>query len=102
MPNETLSPKQMDVATELAEADTQAVVLARNAEFNKTHMDSVEKACKPDPAVAAIEFALRTDEGMEFLRCWLHGEFLEIRKEWPDAPEAVFVGADPLHPGTKF
>lgn len=50
-----------------------------------------------DAAVAAIEYALRTDEGLEFLRCWLHGEFGSIRKEWPDAPEAVFVGADPLY-----
>lgn len=51
----------------------------------------------PDAAVAAIEYALRTDEGLEFLRCWQHGDFAAIRKEWPDAPEAVFIGADPMH-----
>ena len=50
-----------------------------------------------DAAVAAIEYSLATDEGIEFLRCWLHGNFEAIRREWPDAPEAVFVGADPLH-----
>lgn len=48
-------------------------------------------------AVAAIQFALETDGGLEFLRCWNEGEFDVIRQEWPDAPEAVFVGADPLH-----
>jgi len=48
-------------------------------------------------AIAAIEFALKTDEGLEFLRCWHQGDFQAIRKEWPEAPEAVFIGADPLH-----
>jgi antitoxin component of MazEF toxin-antitoxin module len=52
---------------------------------------------KNDAAVAAMKFAVGTDEGMAFLHCWLHGEFDVIRKEWPEAPEAVFVGADPLH-----
>jgi len=50
-------------------------------------------------AVAAMEFALMScdtdDEGMTFLRCWFHGDFDAIRKEWPEAPEEVFVGADP-------
>lgn len=53
-------------------------------------------------AVAAIEFALQPDsDGLEFLRAWFHGNFEAIRKEWPEAPEAVFIGADPLHPATK-
>lgn len=49
-------------------------------------------------AVAAIQFALNTDEGLAFLRCWNEGNFDAIRREWPEAPDAVFVGADPLHP----
>lgn len=53
-------------------------------------------------AVAAIQYALDTDESTAFLRCWMEGNFAAIRKEWPDAPEAVFVGADPLHPKTKI
>jgi hypothetical protein len=53
-----------------------------------------------NPAVAAIEFALEDDSPMEFLRCWFYGDFDAIRREWPDAPEEVFIGADPLHPGT--
>lgn len=52
---------------------------------------------KGDAAVAAMKFAIGTDEGMAFINCWLHGDFDAIRKEWPDAPEAVFVGADPTH-----
>ena len=51
-------------------------------------------------AVAAIQFALETDDGMAFLCCWNEGNFEAIRREWPEAPEAVFVGADPLHPAT--
>lgn len=63
----------------------------------------VDAALPSNPAIAAIEYALKTDgEGLTFLRCWMHGEFPEIRAEWPDAPEAVFIGADPLHPETKI
>ena len=54
----------------------------------------------PNAAVAAIQFALETDEGLAFLRCWNEGNFEAIRREWPEAPEAVFIGADPLHPAT--
>lgn len=47
--------------------------------------------------VAAIEFALEAEEGIEFLRCWNQGDFDVIRKEWPEAPEAVYIGDDPLY-----
>ncbi|WP_432262962.1 hypothetical protein [Cupriavidus sp. TMH.W2] len=47
-------------------------------------------------AVAAIQFALKTDEGLVFLRCWNEGNFEAIRREWPAAPDA-FIGADPLY-----
>ena len=49
-----------------------------------------------NPAVAAIEFALKTGDGFQFLRLWHSGEFDAIRRGWPDAPESVFIGADPL------
>ena len=52
-------------------------------------------------AIAAIQFALETDEGLTFLRCWNEGDFKAIRDEWPEAPEEVFIGADPLHPETN-
>lgn len=51
----------------------------------------------PDPANAAIQFALEDDDGMDFLRLWNEGEFDSIRRFWPDAPEEVFIGADPLY-----
>lgn len=49
-------------------------------------------------AVAAIEYALhnRDESPMEFLNCWMHGEFDVIRNEWPNVPDEVFIGADPL------
>lgn len=40
-------------------------------------------------AIAAIEYALRADEGLVFLECWLHGQFDIIRNEWSDAPDAI-------------
>lgn len=52
--------------------------------------------CKQSAAVAAIKFALTDPEGMTFLRLWNEGEFDTIRREWPDAPSAVYAGADPL------
>lgn len=53
-------------------------------------------------AVAALQFALDEgdDDPIAFLRCWFEGDFEAIRAEWPKAPEAVFIGADPLHPET--
>lgn len=54
-----------------------------------------------DAAVAAIAFALEKASGdiddIEFLRCWSEGDFDSIRDEWPEAPEEVFIGADPLY-----
>ncbi|HEX4918609.1 MAG TPA: hypothetical protein VFV43_11975 [Limnobacter sp.] len=46
---------------------------------------------------AAIDYALKCgtgDDGLEFLACWREGNFDAIRKEWPDAPSAVFKGAE--------
>lgn len=55
-----------------------------------------------DAAVAAIQYALAptTDEGMAFLEAWNQGDFDVCRREWPDAPQACFIGADPLLPET--
>ncbi|MCQ2994209.1 phosphohydrolase [Pseudomonas syringae] len=51
----------------------------------------------PDPATAAIEFALQDDDGLDFLRLWNEGSFDAIRENWPDAPDDVFIGADTTH-----
>lgn len=50
-----------------------------------------------EASIAAIQFALSAEEGMTFLRIWNEGEFDTIREEWPEAPEEVFIGADPLY-----
>lgn len=55
-----------------------------------------------DAAVAAIQFALETDDGLTFLRLWNQGDFDKTRREWPEAPEAVYIGADPLHQETAI
>lgn len=47
-------------------------------------------------AVAAIQYALSAEEGMEFLRYWNIGQLDRLRVGWPDAPAACYVGADPL------
>lgn len=52
-------------------------------------------------AAAAIQFALTGEEGMAYLRCWNEGNFEACRREWPEAPEDCYIGADPLHPLTK-
>lgn len=54
-------------------------------------------------ALAAIKFAVEAADGIAFLRAWLHGDFPEIRRDWPEAPAAVFVGAEPaVPPGSKL
>ncbi|CRM38988.1 hypothetical protein [Pseudomonas sp. 24 R 17] len=49
------------------------------------------------PATAAIQFALRIDDGMRFLRLFDDGDVDAIRRDWPDAPATIFFGANPLH-----
>lgn len=52
-------------------------------------------------AVAAIAFALQVEHedgsGMDYLRCWNEGDFDACRREWPEAPDECYVGADPLY-----
>lgn len=48
-----------------------------------------------NPAVHAINFALSTDQGIEYLRAWRQGEFDVCRNEWPEAPELCYLGAEP-------
>lgn len=59
-----------------------------------------EQPAPNNPAVAAILYALEADEGFEFLSYWNEGEFDICRRNWPDAPEEVYIGADPMHPKT--
>ena len=70
------------------------------AELASVHLVEAD-LLRPDAAVAAIQFALNDDDGMQFLRLWNGGDFDVIRREWPEAPEEVFIGADPLHKPSK-
>jgi len=47
-----------------------------------------------EASIAAIQFALEAEEGLEFLRLWNESEFEAIREEWPDCPEECFIGAE--------
>lgn len=58
--------------------------------------NKVSATSAPYAAVAAIEFALKDDDGLIFLRLWNDGEFEVIRAEWENVPDEVFIGADPL------
>ncbi len=56
----------------------------------------------PEASTEAIKFALTlpTWETYDFLSMWSEGDFKELRDGWPEAPESVYIGADPLHPET--
>lgn len=43
--------------------------------------------------MAAIAFALETEQGMTFLRYWSNADFQAVRRGWL---EDVFDGVDPL------
>lgn len=55
-----------------------------------------------DPALAVIQYMLDnpTEDVMAFLHCWNEGDFDALRREWPDAPEEIYIGADPLYKPT--
>lgn len=56
-----------------------------------------ETSVAPNPALDAIQFALETDDGLQFLRRWNQGDFDVTRREWPEAPESIYIGADQFH-----
>ncbi|CAG9169911.1 helix-turn-helix domain-containing protein [Cupriavidus pinatubonensis] len=62
-----------------------------------TSMSTASEQPDSSAAVAAIQFALTADEGMEYLRCWNQGEFDACRREWPEASSDCYIGADPLY-----
>lgn len=42
-------------------------------------------------ALAAIDFAIKTDDPVAFLKTWREGDWETIQKEWPEAPVGVIV-----------
>ncbi|UVM13049.1 hypothetical protein [Pseudomonas protegens] len=59
-------------------------------------INQVSATSAPYAAVAAIEFALKDEDGLIFLQFWHEGDFDAIRAEWENVPDEVFIGADPL------
>lgn len=59
-----------------------------------THQDKTEPFAA---ASEAIKFSIEINEGKKFLQYWLDGDFDAIRKEWPNAPESVYIGVDYFH-----
>lgn len=82
-------------ALQLAELETVQEVLSLIAQ-SPAKRELME--CN-DPAGAAIQFALNnpTEDIMAFLHCWNEGNFEALRREWPEAPEDVYIGADVLY-----
>lgn len=39
-------------------------------------------------------------EPLVLLHYWNQGDFDSCREGWPDAPEEIYIGSDPLHPET--
>jgi hypothetical protein len=76
----------------------------RGAEANKIDVtvEGIEEKWPVDAAVTVINHVLDRDnddndyDKLQFLRLWNEGEFEVLRREWPEAPEAIYIGADPL------
>lgn len=69
-----------------------------------TFLEKLEAAeFKPDyrASVEAIKFALSIDDGMDWLGYWNEGEFEICRREWPEAPDECYIGADPFFKPTE-
>lgn len=74
--------------------DDEIGLLHPQAAIDSIARDLAERDAQAQTAMAAIHYALKEDEGMAFLRMWREGEFDAIRREWPDAPDTVFSGAE--------
>jgi len=59
---------------------------------------------KTNAAVAAIKYSLglNRDDCPNFLAMWNEGSFQEIKDNYDNVPEEVFIGADPFHPKTNL
>ena len=76
-------------------SDGYAVYLA------KMNVKLLEEYSHPDPASAAIAYALGTEDMFEFLSYWNEGEFQILCDNWEDIPDDVFIGADQFLKSSK-
>ncbi len=79
-----------------------AVYATQNDAYREGHAAALIQAADlvdtaPDAALAAITFALTLGcEVANFLDLWVGADFETIRDVWPNAPEELYAGADPL------
>lgn len=69
-------------------------------------LEEAEEEAEQDPATALIGFILEHANGPEgfdpiyLMETWNEGNFEALRRDWPELPEEVYIGADPLHKKT--
>lgn len=66
----------------------------------RTQIALLSQGQEASKAVIDFVLAYQTECPLEFLRAWNEGSFDSCRLEWPEAPDAVYIGADTLHPET--
>lgn len=66
----------------------------------KTHLAQLIQGEEAFNAVIGFVLANRSESPLEFLQCWNEGDFEALRKEWPEAPEEIYIGPDTQHPKT--
>ena len=77
-------------------------ISSQGTRYVRSKITFLEKLAEAPPkedysaSVAAIKFAVDADDGMQWLRNWNEGEFEICRREWPEAPDECYIGADPL------
>ena len=70
-------------------------------------LEEAEEEASQDPASALITFILEHANGPDgfdpvyLMETWNEGNFEALRREWPELPEEVYIGADPLHEKTR-
>lgn len=70
-------------------------------------LEEAEEEAEQDPASALITFILEHANGPDgfdplyLMETWNEGNFEALRRDWPELPEEVYIGADPLHEKTR-
>lgn len=76
--------------------------VAAEIEVVKDDLLAMEKAAQNNAAVAVIQYIMDgnnvedNDDAMLFLNYWNEGKFDNMRRNWENIPDEVFIGADPL------
>lgn len=83
-------PEDQTEALREENEDLNALLLATNNDLMSAlnHVHELNEAISNFNAL--IEFAQITDEPEKVLNLWQHGCFKELRKFWPEAPEAIY------------